>query len=114
MHVNPKRHDPGATFGDFWLRALRDLGRNFVFALPLFLAVFGWLFVSVWFLQKAENWPSYGETVWVTWTTMTTMGWANESPQTSLGKLLVSMNALAGLVLIGSIVWLFTTSLGRR
>jgi Ion channel len=87
--------------------------RNFMFWWPLFAGILGWFLVSALILQKAEAWPSYSEAVWVTWTTMTTMGWGNASLQTVLGKLLVSVNALIGLVLIGSVVWLFTTFLGR-
>ena len=69
-----------------------------MFGLPLFIAVLGWLFVSASLLQKAEAWPNYWETVWVTWTTMTTMGWGDAPLKTAPGKLLVSLNALAGLV----------------
>jgi Ion channel len=97
-----------------WREIVSDLGYNLVWGSPVFLALLAWLFGSAAILQVTEGRPHYWDAVWVTWTTMTTMGWGNASLQTALGKLVISFDALAGLILIGCVVWLLSASLSRR
>jgi hypothetical protein len=76
---------------------MRDLRYNLKYGYPIFVVLAIWLFVSAWILHKLEPRSNYWETIWVTWTTMTTMGWGSFSLQTVLGKLMISADALAGL-----------------
>jgi hypothetical protein len=43
---------------------------------------------------------------------MTTVGYGNLVPVTLLGQIIVSVDAIVGLLLVGMIVWLVTGSLG--
>jgi hypothetical protein len=104
----------GTSFNAFGQSSMRDLRYNLKYGYPIFVVLAIWLFVSAWILHKLEPRSNYWETIWVTWTTMTTMGWGSFSLQTVLGKLMISADALAGLILIGTVVWLVTTSLPRQ
>jgi voltage-gated potassium channel len=55
---------------------------------------------------------SYGEALFTTWITMTTVGYGNLVPVTPAGQVIVSLDAIVGLVLVGMIVWFVTGSLG--
>jgi hypothetical protein len=98
----------------FWGNALRSFGTNLSYCWPLFLLLAGWLFAAAAVLQAAEGWPGYWQAVWTTWTTMATEGWGEKTPLTVLGKLVISLDAFVGIVLIGAVVWLVTTSLSER
>jgi voltage-gated potassium channel Kch len=54
---------------------------------------------------------SYPNAAYATWITMATIGYGDMVPVTGLGRLIVSFDALVGLVLIGSLVWLVTNTL---
>ena len=54
---------------------------------------------------------SYGNAVYTTWIIMTTVGYGDMIPRTTFGRVMVSFDALVGLLLIGLVVWLITSSL---
>jgi hypothetical protein len=55
---------------------------------------------------------SWGNTVYLTWMTMATVG--GLEPVSGWGKLLKALDALDGLLLIGLLIWLLTVSLQRE
>jgi hypothetical protein len=98
----------------YWRESLRDILGNARYALGILVVLAVWLVVSSVLLQIAEGREHYWQALYNTWTTMTTMGPLDGPPHSVVGKILISVDALAGLILLGSVVWLVTTSLSRR
>jgi hypothetical protein len=97
----------------FWAAFLRDLSANITVARDLFLILAAWLVVSSVLLFISEG-NGYLNALYSTWTTMATLGPLDLPPVSRMGKVLISIDAFAGMILLGSIVWLVTTSLTRR
>jgi hypothetical protein len=104
---------PSMSSGQFWTAFLRDLWANILVARNLFVILAIWLVVSSVLLFASEG-HGFLHSLYSTWTTMTTLGPLDGPPVSRMGKLLISIDAFAGMILLGSIVWLVTTSLARR
>jgi hypothetical protein len=96
--------------GQFWRVFLRDLTMNIRFVRDVFVVLAVWLFLSSILLFIAEG-HGYLHALYSTWTTMATLGPLDDPPLSKMGKLLISMDAFAGLILLSCILWLVTASL---
>jgi Ion channel len=112
--------DPTKTywqnFRAFWSEATTDFWINIKYAWPILAFIGGYLFAASWLLQLAEagkHW-TYRQSVYLTWITMTTVGYGDMTPDTRWGRVIVSADAFVGIVLIGVVVWIVTTSLSRK
>ena len=108
----PKQLSPMPS-GQFWTEFLHDLLANIRVARDLFLILAAWLMVSFVLLFVSEG-HGYLNALYSTWTTMATLGPLDGAPVSRMGKLLISIDAFTGMILLGCIVWLVTTSLSRR
>jgi potassium channel subfamily K len=98
---------------DFWNRSMRELRANARHLRPLLIALVVFVVVSALILVGVEG-GSYGKAVYLTWITMTTVGYGDFVPSNTLGRVCVSVDAFVGLILIGVIVWVVTVSLTKR
>jgi hypothetical protein len=99
--------------GEFWTDFLHDMWANIRVARDLFVILVVWLFLSSLLLLISEG-HGYLHALYSTWTTMATLGPLDGAPVSRMGKLLLSIDAFAGMILLGCIIWLVTTSLSRR
>ena len=104
---------PGMSSRDFWKQFLSDLRENLGVGRDVFAALVIWWLVYSILLSFSEG-HSFLHSLYATWTTMATLGPLNGAPVSRIGKLLISIDAFAGLILFGAMVWLVTTSLSRR
>jgi Ion channel len=82
----------------------------------MFVSIIVWLFSSAYFMKSCESekhW-SYWDSLYFTWITMTTVGYGDLTPSGTCGRVLASLDGLVGIILIGAVVWLITTSLTRK
>jgi Ion channel len=100
-------------FGESWLRVLVGLVRNLGVARDMFIALGIWWLLSSILLFLVED-HGFWHSLYTTWTTMTTIGPLDGPPISKAGKVLISIDAFAGLILFGCVVWVVTTSLSRR
>jgi Ion channel len=100
-------------FGESWLRVLFGLLRNLGVARDMFMALAIWWLLSSILLFLFEG-HGFLHSLYTTWTTMTTIGPLDGPPVSKVGKVLISIDAFAGLILFGCVLWLVTTSLSRR
>jgi hypothetical protein len=96
----------------FWEQSWRDLRHNLAVAWPIFIGFAVVVFVSSFLLWKLER-LSFGDALYLTWITMTTVGYGDIKPCTAAGRVTTSADALVGIILVGVIVWLVTQSLTR-
>ena len=104
---------PGMSSEAFWKQFLSDLRENLGAGRDVFAALGIWWLVSSILLAFSEG-SGLLHSLYTTWTTMATIGPLSGAPVSRIGKLLVSIDAFAGLILFGAVVWLVTTSLSRR
>jgi hypothetical protein len=97
---------------DYWKMSFRDLRHNFVVAWPIFGSLAFYLLIASVILNYAENVRNYGVATYETWMSMTTIGGATVT--TSLGRSIVSLDALVGIVMFGAVIWVVTRSLQAR
>lgn len=108
----------GTTLGAFWQGAVVDLANNVRLAWPIFAAIAVYLLGSAYVLFSLElghndKVKGYGDAVYLTWITMTTVGFGDAYPMTACGKVVAGVDGLVGIVLIGVVVWLVTESLKK-
>jgi hypothetical protein len=65
------------------------------------------------YFESAQHW-SYAKALYVSWITMTTVGYGDLVPMSRWGRALASADGFMGIVLIGVVVWLVTMSLTRK
>src|SRR6516162_54698 len=94
----------------FWKQFLSDLRENLGVGRDVFAALVIWWLISSILLSFSEG-SGFLHSFYTTWTTMATIGPLSGAPVSRIGKLLVSIDAFAGLILFGAVVWLVTTSL---
>ncbi len=100
----------------YWRWVIGNIRRNVDGHWPIFGSLLSFAFVSAAALYAVEA-PrgspidSYWKAFFTTWITMTTVGYGNLVPVTFLGQIIVSVDAIVGLVLVGMIVWFVTGSL---
>jgi hypothetical protein len=101
------------TSAQFWTEFIRNLMSNMGVARDMFVILVVWLFLSsiLFFIFEGHG---YLHALYSTWTTMATLGPLDGAPVSRMGKLVISIDAFAGLILFGGIVWLVTTTLSRR
>jgi Ion channel len=99
--------------GESWLRVLFGLLRNLGVASDMFMALAIWWLLSSILLFLFEG-HGFFHSLYTTWTTMTTIGPLDGPPVSKVGKVLISIDAFAGLILFGCVLWVVTTSLSRR
>lgn len=106
--------------GDFYRNGFDDLKDNMSFGWPFFAALaLIWLISGflLWLSEKGEpcaKIKTFGDGLYCTWITMTTVGFGDFYPTSILGKIIVSIDAFFGLVLIGLLVWLITSSFSKH
>jgi hypothetical protein len=96
-----------------WRQFLSDLLTNLLVGRDVFVVLAIWWLLSSILLFLFDG-HGFLHSLYTTWTTMATLGPLDCPPVSRMGKLLISIDAFAGLVLFGCIVWLVTTSLSRR
>jgi hypothetical protein len=101
------------TSGQFWRQFLSDLLTNLRVGRDVFVALAMWWLLSSILLFLFED-HGFLHSLYTTWTTMATLGPLDGEPVSRMGKLIISIDAFAGLILFGCIVWLISTSLSRR
>ena len=104
------------NFLDFWRDASRDFKVNAKYVWPIIVAIAAYVLAASWLLQIADtekHW-TYRQAVYLTWITMTTVGYGDMTPGSRWGRAIVSADAFMGIVIIGVVVWIVTTSLSRR
>ncbi len=104
------RRGPG-----YWLQFRGDLRENLVRIWPFWLAflvvwmgsagIFRWLEAN----KGSELIHSFGDSVYYTLMTMLTAGYL--APVTAAGRIFAALDAIFGLIFLGVIVWLVTSSL---
>jgi hypothetical protein len=104
-------------FAPYWRRLLAGFRGSIALHWPVFLGllIFPFLSAEVLCLVECSKNPgmhTYWDAVYATWIAMTTVGYGDMAPVTGLGRLIASLDAFVGLILVGSVVWLFTRSLG--
>jgi hypothetical protein len=86
----------GATFGGFWRGAIADFCKNVVYGFPIFAVVAVYLFASAYWMLLAERdganteVHSYWDALYLTWITMTTVGFGDLTPKSPWGRVLAS------------------------
>lgn len=105
-------------FRYYWMLSTGDFVRNALLLWPVFCALAGYLLVASTFLwhfehgQRATYVSSFADAVYYTWLTMCTVG--NASPTTGGGKAITAADVFVGLLAIGVLIWIITTSLSQR
>jgi hypothetical protein len=95
----------------FVKRTRVQLVRNLRIAMPLLLGIAAWYVVSSAVLRLAEGQTyGWGDAFYNTWLTMTTVG-AHTPPVTVGGEVLIGIDAFAGIIIFGIILWLVTFSM---
>ena len=101
-----------------WNRVWNDFKNNMKQGgwkiLTVFLAV--WLLSSLllWIFERCEvksPVKNYWDALYTTWITMTTVGYGDYHPLSVSGKIVSCIDGLLGIVFIGVVVWIVTTSL---
>lgn len=105
-----------SEFKEFYKIGWDDLKDNFKKGWPFFAGlVLIWAIsgFALWCVEKGSacsRIKGIGDGFYCVWITMATVGYGDLYPVTTLGKIIVSIDAFFGLVLIGFIVWLITSS----
>ena len=96
----------------YWRAFLVDLKVNARTGWPLFAAIGLFWLGSSFVLFEVEG-HGFPRALYNTWTTMATLGPLDGAPVSTIGKIFISLDAFAGLVVFGCVIWLVTTSLLR-
>jgi voltage-gated potassium channel Kch len=105
------------TFKQYWKRVCDNVWENILTSWPILVALAFSCLVSAFIVYHVERRTcgtkisSFMDSLYLVWITMTTVGYGDVYPVTSIGKIVVCIDALLGLVLIGMIIWFVTTSL---
>jgi hypothetical protein len=104
-------------FRYYWMLSVEDFARNALLLWPVFCALAVYLLVASTFLwqfehgQRATYLSSFPDAIYYTWLTMCTVG--NASPTTGGGKAITAADVFVGLLAIGVLIWIITTSLSQ-
>ena len=106
------------TLRMFWKGAAEDFAGNLRLGFPILLLIGGYLFATAALMLDFESSnpdiKTYWDALYLTWVTMTTVGYGDIAPKSPSGRLLASADGLVGIVLIGVVLWLVTESLKRE
>lgn len=100
----------------YWKNSGTELWYNLRLVWPVFVALLVLNLLLAWLFYAFESCcnpgvKTFGDALYTTWITMTTVGYGDICPQTGMGRFIASFDAFLGIILIGVIVWLVTASL---